>query len=556
MINIIGAGLAGLSAAITLAERNVFCNLISNYPSERAQSVMAEGGINAALDTMGEGDNTENHFADTMRAGGDIADEAAVRGLTQNAPDIVRYLRRIGVPFNLKANVIQQRNFGGQKKKRTAYAKSSTGKVIMTALIDEARKYEAKGLIRRYNHHEFLELRLENEGRVCKGVEIRDNYTGKYYYLEGSVILATGGLAGIFRGVTTGTTANTGDVAAKVFSQGVRFSNLEMIQYHPTTIEIADKVCLVSEAARGEGGRLFIYKDNEKFYFMEGKYPELKNLMPRDVVSREMYFVSRENANAQVYLDMTELHKEVWEERLPDLREEIIHYLGIDPKNEPIPVRPGIHYFMGGIDVDIEHKTNVENLYAAGEACSAYHGANRLGGNSLLGAIYGGRKAAESAAKTVVGVDSLFNTTEGVTRAIEKPLYTTKVVTNQVEKSRIPIEIETYNAEFEDARESFIIEVRDILLSSLGIVRNETLLNEGIAALDKLALRQLNEREKERLTLAKALILSAFCRKESRGANYREDYPDRNDDFKGLTKAYLNQGNVNIELWRTNGSIN
>ena len=576
VINIIGAGLAGLSAAITLAERNVFCNLISNYPSERAQSVMAEGGINAALDTMGEGDNTGNHFADTMRAGGDIADEAAVRGLTQNAPDIVRYLRRIGVPFNLKANAIQQRNFGGQKKKRTAYAKSSTGKVIMTALIDEARKYEAKGLIRRYNHHEFLELRLENEGRVCKGVEIRDNYTGKYYYLEGSVILATGGLAGIFRGVTTGTTANTGDVAAKVFSQGVRFSNLEMIQYHPTTIEIADKVCLVSEAARGEGGRLFIYKDNEKFYFMEGKYPELKNLMPRDVVSREMYFVSRENANAQVYLDMTELHKEVWEERLPDLREEIIHYLGIDPKNEPIPVRPGIHYFMGGIDVDIEHKTNVENLYAAGEACSAYHGANRLGGNSLLGAIYGGRKAAGSVVKEMKlmekpAPDSIKNTelSETEVNTLEKDnksdketafaagedFSTGKNIINQQDYLNT-IDVEKFVNGFENARESFIIEVRDVLLSAMGIVRSEQLLNEGLEALDKLSDRQLNEREKDRLNLAKALVLSALHRKESRGANYREDYPDRNDDFKGLTKAYLNQGNVNIELWRTNGSSN
>ena len=576
VINIIGAGLAGLSAAITLAERNVFCNLISNYPSERAQSVMAEGGINAALDTMGEGDNTENHFADTMRAGGDIADEAAVRGLTQNAPDIVRYLRRIGVPFNLKANAIQQRNFGGQKKKRTAYAKSSTGKVIMTALIDEARKYEAKGLIRRYNHHEFLELRLENEDRVCKGVEIRDNYTGKYYYLEGSVILATGGLAGIFRGVTTGTTANTGDVAAKVFSQGVRFSNLEMIQYHPTTIEIADKVCLVSEAARGEGGRLFIYKDNEKFYFMEGKYPELKNLMPRDVVSREMYFVSRENANAQVYLDMTELHKEVWEERLPDLREEIIHYLGIDPKNEPIPVRPGIHYFMGGIDVDIEHKTNVENLYAAGEACSAYHGANRLGGNSLLGAIYGGRKAAGSVVKEMKlkekpAPDSIKNTdlSETEVNTLEKDnksdketafaagedFSTGKNIINQQDYLNT-IDVEKFVNGFENARESFIIEVRDVLLSAMGIVRSEQLLNEGLEALDKLSDRQLNEREKDRLNLAKALVLSALYRKESRGANYREDYPDRNDDFKGLTKAYLNQGNVNIELWRTNGSSN
>jgi len=535
VVNIIGAGLAGLSAAITLAEKGISCNLVSNYPSERAQSVMAEGGINGALDTMGEGDNVENHFADTMKAGGDIADEAAVRGLTNAAPEIIRYLGGLGVPFNLKDNLIQQRNFGGQKKKRTAYAKSSTGKVLMTALIDEVRKYEAIGLVKRYSHHEFLELRLNNDGGVCKGVEIRDNYTGRVYYLRGSVILATGGLAGIFSGVTTGTTANTGDVTAKVFSQGVRLSNLEMIQYHPTTIEIADKVCLVSEAARGEGGRLFVYKDNEKYYFMEERYPELKNLMPRDVVSREMYFVSRENKGAQVYLDMTELKEEVWEERLPDLREEIIHYLSIDPKNEPIPVRPGIHYFMGGIDVDIDHKTNVVNLYAAGEASAAYHGANRLGGNSLLGAIYGGRKAGQSVIKdsNSIGHADISYDIEDITTTVE-----------------------CKESEFDNARDSFIIELRDILLSALGIVRNEALLNEGLTAIAKLSKRQLNEREKDRLSLAKALILSALYRKESRGANYREDYPDRSDEYKGLTKAHISGENINIELWRTNGSNN
>jgi len=560
VVNIIGAGLAGLSAAITLAGKGIGCNLISNFPSERAQSVMAEGGINGALDTMGEGDNVENHFTDTMRAGCEIADEAMVQGLTEAAPGIIRYLRKIGVPFNLKENKIQQRNFGGQKKKRTAYAKSSTGKVIMTALIDEARKYETMGLIKRYSHHEFLRLRLENGGKECKGVEIRDNYTGNSFHLEGIVILASGGPAGVFVGVTTGTTANTGDVTAKVFAQGVRLSNLEMIQYHPTTVEIADKVCLVSEAARGEGGRLFIYRGDEKYYFMEEKYPEFKNLMPRDVVSREMYFVSRDNGGAQVYLDMTELPKEVWKERLPDLREEIIHYLGIDPKNEPIPVRPGIHYFMGGIDVDIDHKTNVENLFAAGEACSAYHGANRLGGNSLLGAIYGGRKAAESAAKIVLGVaarvESASGTAEGITGRIDIESDTTKVVTNQVEKNGTPLEIEDCNPEFEDAHESFIIEIRDILLSALGIVRNESQLNAGLMALDKMSQRKLNEREKDRLNLAKAMILSAIYRKESRGANYREDYPDRNDEFKGLTKACLSEGNVNVEIWRADGSSN
>ena len=538
MVNIIGAGLAGLSAAISFAKSGITCNLISNFPSERAQSVMAEGGINGALNTMGEEDNTENHFEDTMRAGCYIADEAMVRGLTENAPDIIRYLGSIGVPFNLKKNVIQQRNFGGQKKKRTAYAKSSTGKVIMTALIDEARKYETLGLIRRYSHHEFLRLRLENDGKTCKGMEIRDSYTDKYYYLEGQVILASGGFAGLFKGLTTGTTANTGDVTAKVFSQGVRLGNLEMIQYHPTTIEIADKVCLVSEAARGEGGRLFIYKNNEKWFFMEEKYPELKNLMPRDVVSREMYFVSRDNENAQVYLDMTGLNKEVWAERLPDLREEIIHYLGIDPKNKPIPVSPGIHYFMGGIDVDIEHKTNVENLFAAGECCLAYHGANRLGGNSLLGAIYGGRKAAETIITLV--------------RKEEKTDKNSESATIQ----DITTDVEKYKTEFENAKESFIIEVRDILFKAMCIVRNEKMLSEGMTALDKLSNRDLNEREKDRLRLAKALILSALYRKESRGANYREDYPERNDEYKGMTKAIINGDTVNIVMWRTDGSIN
>ena len=538
MVNIIGAGLAGLSAAISLAKSGIACNLISNFPSERAQSVMAEGGINGALNTMGEEDNTENHFEDTMRAGCYIADEAMVRGLTENAPGIIRYLGKIGVPFNLKKNVIQQRNFGGQKKKRTAYAKSSTGKVIMTALIDEVRRYEALGLIRRYSHHEFLRLRLENNRKTCKGVEIRDSYTDKYYYLEGKVILASGGFAGVFKGLTTGTTANTGDVTAKVFAQGVRLGNLEMIQYHPTTIGIADKVCLVSEAARGEGGRLFIYKNNEKWFFMEEKYPELKNLMPRDVVSREMYFVNRDNENAQVYLDMTGLSKEVWSERLPDLREEIIHYLGIDPKNKPIPVSPGIHYFMGGIDVDIEHKTNVENLFAAGECCLAYHGANRLGGNSLLGAIYGGRKVAE----TIIALTH----NEGKSDKNNESAIMQEITTG----------VEKYKTEFENAKESFIMEVRDILFKAMGIVRNEKMLSEGLAALDKISERNLNEREKDRLKLAKALILSALYRKESRGANYREDYPERNDIYKGMTRAIINSDTVNIEMWRTDGSIN
>ena len=401
--NITGAGLAGLSAAITLARSGIACRLISMLPSERAQSVLAEGGINGALNTMGEDDSPVKHYEDTMKAGGDIADADAVRGLTDHAPQILMELKRMGAAFNLRDETIQLRHFGGQKKKRTAYARSSTGKILMTTLIDEARKYEAAGLIVRFSHHELTDL-LIRDGR-CLGLVVRDIYTDQPELMYGPVILATGGLSGFFPFMTTGSVTNTGNASALAFARGVRFSNLEMIQYHPTTFGIAGKRCLISEAARGEGGRLFLYRDGKPWYFMEERYPELGNLMPRDVVSREIFYVTHYKelgtqtwevypGRPSVFLDLRHLDKSVWAKKLPDLREEILHYAGIDPAKEPVPVEPGIHYFMGGIDVDQKHRTNIRGLFAAGECCSQYHGANRLGGNSTMAAIYGGKVAA------------------------------------------------------------------------------------------------------------------------------------------------------------------
>ena len=310
-VNIVGAGLSGLSAAIHLAKAGIPCNLISALPSERAQSVLAEGGINAALDTMGEHDTPAEHFADTMKGGVDLADPNAVAGLTEHAPEIVRWMFSLGTPFQMEEERLILRNFGGQKKKRTAYSKSSTGKVLMTALIDEARKCERSGLIDRMPHHEFLRLLTHED--TCIGVRVRDRYSGKLYDLHGTVLLCSGGMNGIFPGMTTGTTQNSGDVTATVFAQGVCLGNLEMLQYHPTTIGIAGKRCLVTEAARGEGGRLYIERSGEKYFFMEDKYPELGNLMPRDVVARTMYFIRREpDTGDQVYLDMTGLPDNAW----------------------------------------------------------------------------------------------------------------------------------------------------------------------------------------------------------------------------------------------------
>ena len=509
-IHIIGAGLAGLSAAVTLAEQGISSNLISLQPSERAQSVLAEGGINAALNTMGEQDDIAYHYEDTLKGGVYLADPNAVANLTGHAPEIVRWLERLGVPFNMTESDIMLRNFGGQKKKRTAYARSSTGKIIMTALIDEARKFEVSGFIKRYSHHAFVKLLLKNQ--TCEGVQIQDCYTGKMADLYGAVILCTGGLNGIFPSMTTGTTQNTGEVTAKVFSQGINLGNLEMLQYHPTTIGISGKRCLITEAARGEGGRLYILRNGEKYYFMEEKYPELKNLMPRDVVSREMFFIRRE-LGGSVYLDMTELSETVWKNRLSDLREEIIHYLALDPKKNPVPVKEGIHYFMGGIDTDEFHRTNVKNLYAAGECTCQYHGANRLGGNSMLGALYGGKKSAETV------MQELSNISDS--------------------------EIKFYSGEpLPEASPKIIHQISEILLNGLGIVRNAETLTKALNALAEL--KPQNLPEQNRLKLAEAMLLSALNRKESRGAHYREDYPQKNEDFRKTTLASMHENQVQI----------
>lgn len=517
-VNIIGAGLAGLSAAITLARENIECNLISLQASERAQSVMAEGGTNGALNTMGEDDTPQNHFQDTYRAGVYIGDRKAIEGLTNAAPEILKELIALGTPFNVKGETVQQRNFGGQKKKRTAYARSSTGKALMSSLIDETRKYEAAGLVTRFAHHEFLELILSDG--ICTGARVKDNYSGNVQVFEGPVIMACGGLNGMFPEVTTGTTANSGDAAATLFTQGVRFSNLEMIQYHPTTIRIPGKCCLVSEAARGEGGRLFIMRGGDPWYFMEEKYPELGNLMPRDVVARESYFVMHDGScEDQVYLDMRHLSAETWKSRLPDLREEIEHYLGIDPAKTPVPVTPGIHYFMGGIDVDIRHRTNYEGLFAAGECCSQYHGANRLGGNSTMGAMYGGRVAA-------VGAAELIRSNSFTAAASELSEYDLKTA--------------------ENAGADFIASLRDIMLPALGIVREEASMVKACEEIreNKMGIPH-NQRETGRARFAMAILESALYRKESRGAHYRSDYPEKDDAYLGQTTAMFD-GEVKI----------
>ena len=581
-VNIVGAGLAGLSAALTLAKQHQPCRLISVQASERAQSVLAEGGINGALNNMGEGDSILLHEEDTCLAGCQIADEEAVRGLTGHAPAIIQMLADLGVPFNRQDGKILQRSFGGQRKKRTAFAKSSTGKMIMHALIDEVRKYEVLGLVERYPHHLFEDLlirevisvhaqqaqsgnpehvqqvqsriserpesarRGELKEKVCCGLLIRDVYTGEETRFTGPVLMACGGMNGLFPSRTTGTLINSGNAAAKLFAMGVRFSNLEMIQYHPTTIAIAGKRLLISEAARGEGGRLFVRRSGEPWYFMEEKYPEFGNLMPRDVVAREMYFVTHEaDCDPQVYLDMRGISKEVFQKRLSDLRAELLHYGKPDPEKEPIPVEQGIHYFMGGIDVDVFHQTNLRFLYAAGECCSQYHGANRLGGNSMLGALYGGQVAAKTILKEGESSFQYVPETVAFLHAHEESASRPTESAAKDDTSSTDPE----GSRYEEETPQITAKMASLLYESLGIIREEKSMLRALEGLSLLLQEEgLTETDRNRIMLGEAILRSALFRKESRGAHFRSDFPERDEAFCGLVTAIRKDGKIKIDI--------
>lgn len=548
---IIGSGIAGMRCAVECAEQGLTVSLVAPFPSERSQSVMAAGGINAVTAECESGDSIDSHIADTLKGGCNIAGLGAVEGLCKSAADIIDYLEGIGTVFSRdNEGKLAKRDFGGQSHKRTHYCGAATGKLIVSALVMEVRRYEAEGLIERRMWSCFYSA-LIRDG-VCYGTIVFDETKGGLDAIYGkALVMATGGQNGMM-GKTTGSTQCDGYAAGKLFLQGVELKNLEFIQYHPTTIETDQKKMLITEAVRGEGGRLFYMDGDKRVYFMEEKYGKRGNLQTRDVVSREIYMSGR-----QVYLDISFLPAREIKKKLPEVMELCQKYRGIDITKEPIPVTPSVHFFMGGIAVDNNHMTNIDRLYAIGECASIYHGANRLGGNSLLAAMYSGKVAADDIGRKLA------------TDASGKMADAAREMTDASGKMadfEDDIEVAKFKlSEMMNGASKFPVQyIRDLLAETmnkeLGIVRDEKSLSQGIEDVkyyisiskkikyDNSVLAYFNYSLEGILALARATLECAYARKESRGAHYRSDYSDSDKAYEYATIISYDDGAYAVRL--------
>ena len=386
-IIVVGGGLAGLMATIKAAEAGAHVHLFSLVPVKRSHSVCAQGGINGAVNTKGEGDSPWEHFDDTVYGGDFLANQPPVKAMCEAAPGIIHLMDRMGVMFNrTPEGLLDFRRFGGTKRHRTAFAGATTGQQLLYALDEQVRRWETAGLVTKYENWEFLNAIIDDEG-VCRGIAAQDlrSMEIKSFKAE-AVILASGG-PGIIFGKTTNSVINTGTAASAVYQQGVHYANGEFIQIHPTAIPGDDKLRLMSESARGEGGRIWTYKDGKPWYFLEEKYPAYGNLVPRDIATREIFSVCVDmglgiNGENMVYLDLSHKDPKELDVKLGGIIEIYEKFMGDDPRKIPMKIFPAVHYSMGGMWVDYNQMTNIPGLFAAGECEYQYHGANRLGANS------------------------------------------------------------------------------------------------------------------------------------------------------------------------------
>jgi succinate dehydrogenase / fumarate reductase flavoprotein subunit len=568
-IIVVGGGLAGLMATIRVAESGVPVELFSIVPVKRSHSVCAQGGINAAKNQKGEGDTTAKHFDDTIYGGDFLANQPLVKRMCEAAPGIIDLLDRMGVMFNrTPEGLLDYRRFGGTLYHRTAFAGATTGQQLLYALDEQVRRHEAEGKVHKFESSTFLSAVID-DGGVCRGICAMDLRTMEVKtYAADAVIFATGGIGAIF-GRSTNSVVCTGSAQSALLQQGVDYANGEFIQVHPTAIPGEDKLRLMSESARGEGGRVWVPRnpaekraprsipEGERLYFLEEWYPKYGNLVPRDIATRAIHRIVYQeklgiDGQAAVYLDVTHIPRETLDRKLEGILEIYEKFLGVDPREEPMKVFPAMHYTMGGIWVNGEDQaTNVPGIYAAGECEYQYHGANRLGANSLVSCIFGGglagpaavkyakslEKGAEAAASTVF--DRERKRQEEKNQALlsqdgtENPMTIWRelgdIMTEHVTVTRINKNLEKADAQIRALQER----AKKMNLSDRTRWSNQTL---NFA-------RELENM----IILARVVTLGALARNESRGAHYKPDFPER-DDAKWLKTTRAKWVNNEIQL--------
>ena len=564
-IAIVGGGLAGLAAAMKIAEGGHAVDLFSVVPVKRSHSVCAQGGINGAVNTKGEGDSTWEHFDDTVYGGDFLANQPPAKAMCEMAPAIIYLFDRMGVPFSrTPEGLLDFRRFGGTKHHRTAFAGASTGQQLLYALDEQVRRYEVSGKVRKFEHWEMMSLVLDDH-QVCRGLIAMDLQTLEMKaFPADAVIIATGG-PGLIYGKSTNSMVCTGSAVSACYQQGAKYANGEFIQVHPTSIPGEDKLRLMSESARGEGGRVWVPRkkgdtrspssipENERLYFLEEKYPAYGNLVPRDIATREIFQVCLDGMGVgggnQVYLDLTHIPADVLDRKLGAILEIYEMFVGDDPRHVPMRIFPGVHYSMGGLWVDYDQRTNIPGLLAAGECDYSIHGANRLGANSLVSCVFGGFVAAPAAIEFAKNIER--NGADG-----------SKIYDQELQLQR---EINDGLIKQSGNENQYVLhqEMGQWMTDNVTVIRyNEKLKatdNKLLELMDRYKRISINDSNlwatmalpharhlANMLELARVITLGALNRNESRGAHYKPEFPDRDDEnfLKTTIAEYSGEGPV------------
>ncbi|MFH1729219.1 MAG: FAD-dependent oxidoreductase [Pseudomonadota bacterium] len=559
---VIGGGLAGLRAAIELNRHNIKVAVISKVHPIRSHSVAAQGGINASLGNHPRGlyDSCEKHAFDTVKGSDYLADQDAVLRMTKEAPIIVREMENFGCPFSrTEDGLIAQRPFGGAGFPRTAYAKDKTGLMLLHTLYEQVVRYEhASERQDMVVYDEWIVLKLVVSDGKTDGVIAMNVKTGEIECIQSSIVIfATGGSGRIY-GKSSNALQNNGHGMALAYWEGIPLKDMEFIQFHPTCL--LGSCILMTEGCRGEGGYL---KNNlgERFLANYSDSSKAMEVAPRDIVARNIQTEINEGrgfAGGYVNLELMHLGEKRIMERLPGIRDISMNFVGVDPITDPIPIHPAQHYTMGGISANIDCETEIKGTYAAGEcSCVSVHGANRLGGNSLLETIVFGKIAGKAASEYATSIPKASDD---------------KALANGKEEVEVMIK-NYFDREGKEKAYEIKNELNSIMDSKVGIFRNKEGLSEAVEGIQKLRERfknvavsfkanKLNQELlsvidlKSNLDVALAIVTGSLKREESRGSQFRTDFQTRDDaKFLKHTCAYYTEDGPKLKYTDVNLSL-